>query len=195
MQRSPQPQFRCSLCYNDSISQLKFDSMGEPLELIDPQKIIHNNCDCFMIVMRRHCDKASRAKKLHRLRWYYVTFTVSPKKYPTPVLREEYIRNLWTRLYKSKELDLNEDNSASCLEHITSNPHIHLLLRTTKYIRVSKLLRMNKLQRTELKSPRTIVDAKCVLNYIIKVEPDKSMAYPTNLPQELLKHEKEFMTY
>lgn len=112
---------------------------------------------------RRPAKKSDFSKCKH----YEVTLTTMP-------LEEKADFNVVTKLLKflnSKQFQPT-DGWTACLEHATTNAHVHMSIHTTKYMPIADILKLNKarVSVTRLKTPMELIKWD---SYIKKMEDDK----------------------
>ena len=112
---------------------------------------------------RRPAKKSSFSKCKH----YEVTLTTMP-------LEEKADFNVVTKLLKflnSKQFQPT-DGWTACLEHATTNAHVHMSVHTTRYMPIADILKLNKarVSVTRLKTPMELTKWD---SYVKKMEDDK----------------------
>lgn len=103
---------------------------------------------------------------------YHITFTVDEKIYPHGT-QFGYIQKLLKRLSLSKIFSWETNNYKFCIEHITTNCHVHLYVSELSYIKQQPLKNLNRKMGVWLVPLKAPVYVENVLKYINKKEPDK----------------------
>ncbi len=107
-----------------------------------------------------------------KLYHYHITFTVDDKKYPHGT-QFNYIKTLLKRLSQSKIFSWKTNQYQFCIEHITTNCHVHLYVAEKNYIRCQPLTNLNRKMGVKFIPLKTSVYIENTKAYINKEEPDK----------------------
>lgn len=132
----------------------------------DAIKVCRHNFMEWMYTSNLYSKTKSRSNSKPSFRHYEVTLTCLP----STENKDIHIVKILKKFLTSKQFKPTEGWSA-CIEHISSNAHVHLSLRTTKYIPIKDLNKLNPARNsvTLLKGL-----ARCKWDqYVIKTEPDK----------------------
>lgn len=123
----------------------------------------HRLSSCFI---RSNKQAIKDLKKQSSKSYHYgITFTCDPKNDP-PTYIPLLAKRLMSLAYVKPDV--------MCGEHLSTNAHLHLYVKSDKYISVTKLRKLNRGMRTELINLKGLAIVKW-RNYCLKQEDDKTI--------------------
>ncbi len=158
--RNKRKQPICGACQNDPDFEPYTMPNGQKtcIHLLQSKLWLHYN------TVKKFSDDNRQFKKTHH---YEVTLTTKPD---TPCAGRVVVEKLH-KFLTSKQFKPTESWLA-CLEHETTNAHVHIYANTTKYCPAKDVLKLNK-ARVSVSRLKTPLDVTKWKNYIHKIEDDK----------------------
>lgn len=155
-------------------------NVEEPFTDLDGNWHSDHGCPVYREVFSKHFRHYKRTGDLlsqsagPKYFHYFITFTVDKKKYENAY---HYLLTLIPRLLQSKLFDWENNDYCSCIEHITTNAHLHIYVRRTKFLKAQPVYNLNKKMRVEVKKLCSDIHVANTKKYISKDEPDKDIQF------------------